>query len=273
MDWPSHRPSAATVVLSALIIVSGCSIDKTKVLAERGTVDTPSQELAERARSMFHTRPRTATAVEAAREMMSRAARGAASDDSARYEYLTEAVRYAVWLMSRSDSLIGVLAEDAVVFCNTAIRSDSSRAPAYYYRAIAIGLIARQDKLKGRAAMRDIRDDCRTAIDIDPMLDHSGPDRVLGALYLRAPGPPAGIGSLRQAVSHLERAYSAAPHYPENALFLAEAYLQASRVAEAHTLLDAVEHLLEDSSIAEDERDRWQMRLSEVREMESATGN
>jgi len=263
-----HVFAACAAVLVA-VILAGCSVDKSRVLTDGVTDEVGAARLARRARAEFDAVPRTTPSVAAAHELMRAAAQSTTPPDTARYGYLTDAARYAIWLMSRSDTLLNSLAEETVVFCNTAIRSDSSKAAAYYYRAITIGLIARKDKLKGRSAMRDIRDDCRQAIAIDPALDHGGPHRVLGALYLRAPGPPAGVGSLRQAISHLEESVAVAPEYPENRLFLAEAYLEAGRADEAAALLDTVEIQLSDPSVPADDRSRWLERMSVLREMQA----
>ncbi|MBW2708193.1 MAG: tetratricopeptide repeat protein [Deltaproteobacteria bacterium] len=61
---------------------------------------------------------------------------------------------------------------------------------------------------------------------LKPALDHGGPDRMLGGLYLRAPGPPVSIGDLEKAIVHYQRAVSQYPDFVENRLGLAKAYLE-----------------------------------------------
>ncbi len=80
----------------------------------------------------------------------------------------------------------------------------------------------------------------------DPTLDHAGPDRVLGALYLRAPAWPVSVGDIERATEHLETAARLAPRWPENHLLLAEALAFDGRDDEAEAALLTARALLED---------------------------
>ncbi|MDP9348796.1 MAG: tetratricopeptide repeat protein, partial [Gemmatimonadota bacterium] len=151
---------------------------------------------------------------------------------------LWAAARYAVWLAGRPEAGGAAYADSALVLANTAVEADSARVEGYYYRALATGFVARANPLTGRSAMRRIREDASRALALDSAFDAGGPHRALGALYLRAPGPPVGVGSLNRAVQHLEAAHRIAPEHPDNLLFLAEAYLDAGRAEEARRLLD-----------------------------------
>ena len=101
--------------------------------------------------------------------------------------------------------------------------------------------------------------------EIDASFEEAGPHRVLGGLYLEAPGPPSGVGSLRRAVRELETAVRLAPDHPDNALLLAKAYLEADRdLDRARALLDGLPERIERRSDASD-RSLWQHQLRELR--------
>lgn len=256
---------AGPVLLVASLLLPACGISTSRVLEGAGPGDADPAELARDAEEAFDRRPRDAESVRVAYRRMSAAVRATGETDPARYRYAARAARFAVWLAGHAEgSASEAFADSAVVLANTALRTDSTRVEAYHWRAIASGLYARHNRLTaGRSAMERIRDDATRAIRIDPGFQHAGPHRVLGTLYLRAPGPPAGVGSLRRAIHHLEEARKIAPDHPENVLRLAEAYLEAGRRDEAVAL---VEELLA-SEIPygdEDEREAWRTEAREL---------
>lgn len=233
------RPALITTLA---VVGAGCSINTSRVIGSdvRPAVDT--QALARAAEAAFAELPRQAPAVRDAFSSMSAATRGTEIADPRRPEYATRAARFAVWLASHLEGDESeAYADSAIAFANTAIHTDATRPAAYYWRAIAVGIFARHNRLTlGRDAMTRIREDATRAIELDPTIEHAGPHRVLGALYLRAPAPPAGVGSLARAVHELERAHLLDPEYPENRLLLAEAYVEQSKLEEASELLDLI---------------------------------
>src|SRR2546421_630302 len=62
--------------------------------------------------------------------------------------------------------------------------------------------------------------------ELDPHFDFAGADRNLGMLYHETPGWPVSIGNRKKARQHLERSRELAPDFPENHLYLLEAYLK-----------------------------------------------
>lgn len=173
---------------------------------------------------------------------MSQALGSMKGTDPLKYGALWRSAKYRVWLSYHSDrkAEISRFALEAIGFCEKAVRADENRAEGYYYRAIATGLYAEQNKLKSRDAMKRIERDALRAIELDAALSHGGPHRLLGALYLRAPGPPTGVGSLRRASQHIRQAVQLAPDYPENLLFLAELHLKSRNRQEAQRLVEQV---------------------------------
>ncbi len=226
-----------------ILLISCARIDKKSTIAEAENNGVNSAELADLAEVYFETTPRTVPRIKQAAQLMAEAALHAPAGSKKRYDYLFKRANYNIWLAVReTDSgLITALAEDAVLSCNTAIQQDSSRVEGFYYRGIALGLIGQENKLKGRDAMFSLRKDAMTAIVIDSTFDYGGPYRLLGALYLRAPGPPAGIGSKRKALHYLKKARALAPNHPENILFYSEALLAQKEHVEAKKLLETLE--------------------------------
>ena len=106
-----------------------------------------------------------------------------------------------------------------------AVARDPKNGTAHYLAAYLAGLEAENQPLKGLALVPLIERGAIRASRLNPELDHGGPDRMLGELYLRAPDPPVSIGDLEKAIDHYQRAVSQDPDFIENHLGLAEAYL------------------------------------------------
>lgn len=202
-------------------------------------VGIDARTLAAAAQQKFSESPRTVKSAGAAYDLIKEATQKISKDNPKRFDYLIQSAKYAIWLSYHGEGKNhkSKFANAAIKHSHQAIAANSQRVEGYYYRAIASGLFAEQNRLFGKAAMHQIRKDLLTAIDLDPSFDYGGPHRVLGAVYLRAPGPPAGIGSIRRAVFHLKEAYKISDEYPENLLFLAEAYLKLKKIDEATQLL------------------------------------
>jgi tetratricopeptide (TPR) repeat protein len=107
-----------------------------------------------------------------------------------------------------------------------AVAQDPENGAACYLAAYLAGLEAENNSLKGLALVPVIERGALEASRLNPALDHGGPDRMLGELYLRAPDPPVSVGDLDKAISHYRRAVSQDPDFVENRLGLAEAYLE-----------------------------------------------
>ena len=108
---------------------------------------------------------------------------------------------------------------------------------AHYLYAYLTGLEAENDQLRGLELVPIIEREALLAAELKPALDHGGPDRMLGELYLRAPGIPVSIGDVEKAVTHYQRALAIAPGYPENQLGVVGALLEEGDVEKACTHL------------------------------------
>ena len=96
---------------------------------------------------------------------------------------------------------------------------------AHYLYAYLTGLEAENNSLRGLELVPIIEREALLASDLNPAVDHGGPNRMLGALYLRAPAFPVSIGDSAKAVDHYRRAVDQAPEFLENRLGLADALL------------------------------------------------
>lgn len=251
------------MVVAGAVLLSGCGINTTR-LAGTGPVSDDAAFEAEAARALFAQSSPTSARVLDAFHRMAAAARGTAEGDTARFGRLVDATLYAIWLARRlDDDDSRAFADSALVFANSTVDSDAGRVEGFFYRAISAGLIAGQDRFRGRSAMSRIQEDGRRAVELDPAFDAGGPHRVLGALYLRAPGPPMGVGSLRRAVNHLEVAVRLGPDRVDNLLYLAEAYIEDQLPEAADALLDRAEILY--AGVTEQERPGTEAWISELR--------
>ena len=207
--------------------------------------------LTTRAREAFTQRPRrVANVIRALEDMRGAAIATPPRADlfDARFDRLRDATHYAIWLARFGDDARRY-ATAAFRLGNTLVEHAPDRGESYYLRAVAAGLLADADASFGLDAMAQIQADAKRAIEIAPAVERGGPHRVLGALYLHAPGPPAGPGSTRRAIKQLEKAVEIGPDHPGNLMFLARALARASsdrdpRVKElttrARTAIEAV---------------------------------
>jgi tetratricopeptide (TPR) repeat protein len=71
--------------------------------------------------------------------------------------------------------------------------------------------------------MSRLESEMKRALALSPDIDSGGPLRLLGALYLKAPAWPDGIGDIDKALTLLEQAVKKHPEHPLNRLFYAQA--------------------------------------------------
>jgi hypothetical protein len=108
-----------------------------------------------------------------------------------------------------------------------------SLAEVRYFLAMNLGQLARTRTLGALKLVREMEQEFKAAIAIDPAVDFSGPDRNLGKLYHFAPGWPTSLGNDKKARLHLEAAVKRDPDYPGNRLAMVEFLLDRREVAAA----------------------------------------
>ena len=93
-----------------------------------------------------------------------------------------------------------------------------------YWFAICLGQILRERGMSGLSLLSEEIKALKTAQE-EPSIDLGGPSRVLGMLYLKAPGWPAGPGDHDAALELLSEVASQYPSHPLNHIFYGEALL------------------------------------------------
>ncbi len=130
---------------------------------------------------------------------------------------------------------------------------------AHYLYAYLTGLEAENDSLRGLQLVPVIEREALFASNLDPAIDRGGPDRMLGELYLRAPGMPVSIGNLEKAIAHFRRASTIAPGCAENRMGLVEALLEEGDVEKTCKQLHK---LLSNIPPARSSEEPWQKALA-----------
>jgi hypothetical protein len=132
---------------------------------------------------------------------------------------------YAFWARqenpaSKSQSLADAKAGRRLA--EMAAREFPESGLAHYLIACLTGLEAERNQTKGLMLVPVVEHEALLAAKMNPFIDHGGPDRLLGELYLRAPGFPMSVGDSSKAAAHYKRALEFGPDYPENRLGLVE---------------------------------------------------
>lgn len=125
-------------------------------------------------------------------------------------------------------------------------------AAAHYLLAYASGLVAEQRPLQALELVTVIEQEAQQAADLDGSIDNGGPERMLGELYLRAPGFPVSIGDSALAVKHYRRAVTLAPDHRVNRLGLVEALLAEEQLPAACEELSGLFSLLASETPGDD---------------------
>jgi tetratricopeptide (TPR) repeat protein len=114
-----------------------------------------------------------------------------------------------------------------------AAKAFPSSGLAHYLIAYLTGLEAERNPTRGLRLVSVIEHEATLAAELNPAADHGGPDRMLGELYLRAPGFPMSVGDSSKAITHFRRAVEFDPAYAKNRLMLVEALMAEEENEEA----------------------------------------
>lgn len=116
------------------------------------------------------------------------------------------------------------LAAEGFGFAETALANGGDGDGAvHYYLATNLGLAIREKITLAIENLSRLEGEMKRAMDLSPDIDDGGPLRILGALYLKAPAWPNGIGDPDKALELLEKAVKKHPGHPLNHLFYAQA--------------------------------------------------
>jgi tetratricopeptide (TPR) repeat protein len=114
------------------------------------------------------------------------------------------------------------LAAEGVRFAEAALAQGGDGA-VHYYLAANLGLAVREHITLAVENLGRLESEMKQALALSPGIDDGGPLRLLGALYLKAPAWPNGIGDIDKALELLEKAVKEHPGHPLNHLFYAQA--------------------------------------------------
>ena len=116
------------------------------------------------------------------------------------------------------------LAAEGVGFAEAALaKGDGDDGAVHYYLAANLGLAVRDHPTLAVGNLGRLEGEMKQAVALSPGIDDGGPLRILGALYLKAPAWPSGIGDRDKALELLEKAVKEHPRHPLNHLFYAQA--------------------------------------------------
>tara|TARA_B110000495_G_scaffold108445_1_gene93754 strand:- start:279 stop:1004 length:726 start_codon:yes stop_codon:yes gene_type:complete len=123
-----------------------------------------------------------------------------------------------------------------ILHSSWAIDLQPDSAVSYFYRGLCRG---KQGKMKGIWASLGIiepfQEDMKKAVELGPRVNHAGPHRALGKLYLELPFFLGGDSD--KAVFHLKEAVRLAPDYAENHLGLAQILVKKNNSTQARESL------------------------------------
>ena len=123
-----------------------------------------------------------------------------------------------------------------ILHSSWAIDLQPDSAVSYFYRGLCRG---KQGEMKGVWASLGIiepfQEDMKKAVELDPKVNHAGPHRALGKLYLELPFFLGGDSD--KAVFHLKEAVRLAPDYAENHLGLAQILVKKNNSTQARESL------------------------------------
>jgi len=195
------------------------------------------------ARARFDATPRNEESVRSAAAAFARALAIRADE----YDALCDAARACAWLgeyMPGREQRRPIIRE-GILYANTALALQPRGVEARFYHGVLAGLLGDVDHDYGLDAARTVESDMKALIAQEADIARAGPWRVLGTLYVRAPGPPTSVGSLRNARKMLTAAIEKAPAWPENHLYMAELETGGDQLGNEHSARQRLEkHLL-----------------------------
>ena len=123
-----------------------------------------------------------------------------------------------------------------ILHSSRAIDLQPDSAVSYFYRGLCRG---KQGEMKGVWAslgmIEPFKEDMTKAVELGPKVNHAGPHRALGKLYLELPFFLGGDSD--KAVFHLQEAVRLAPDYAENHLGLAQILVKKNNSTQARESL------------------------------------
>ena len=152
---------------------------------------------------------------------------------SAKDKDILQGAACAAWLLESGAVCSADYAKSSQVQLKKFLHKNSQSGLGHYLLAYLIAKEAQLAPLKGIDLVPLMEQEALAASKILPEVDHGGPDRFLGELYLKAPSAPISIGDMDKSLEHYERAVKVAPDFALNRLGLASALLEDDEAKKA----------------------------------------
>jgi tetratricopeptide (TPR) repeat protein len=155
-------------------------------------------------------------------------------------DLLWRAARGAAWLARHGpEKERRAQAERGMELSRDAARAAPAAPEGYFYYGMTLGLISRIDRTS--RYIERIERIGKKLIEVDRKYAYGGGDRLVGLIYLNTYSYPfVGVGSLKEAETHLRRACELFPEYGYNQLSHAKALIEDDKKREARRALEKV---------------------------------
>jgi hypothetical protein len=236
-----------------LLLLAGCSQVPDNSLGTGGNVppeeDRRYEELVLDGRGAFLENERTIEGVQKSHERYKQAIAIRADD----YTVMWEAARTAVWLGNFGpEDMREDYVRAGIEYANTAVKLNPTGEEGLFYDGALAGKLAELDIKYGASGLETIEQRMRQLIEMKSTFIYGGPDRVLGILLMRAPGPPLGPGDWNEAEKHLKRALEIDPNWPENQLYMAELEFELADERDDPSLAESARARLQKHFLSDD---------------------
>jgi tetratricopeptide (TPR) repeat protein len=129
------------------------------------------------------------------------------------------------------------LSLEGIANAEDCIMKTPEEAACYYYHAINTGIYFSVHVTGYQNGLKTMISDCKKVLKLNGKFDHAGAYRTLGKIYTDVPEitmTKNGITKdLEKAVSYLQKAVQFDANYPENHLYLADAYWESGKKEDA----------------------------------------
>jgi len=158
------------------------------------------------------------------------------------------------WRLARTEYALAKTSDEAKIdhydqcirHSSLAIELQADSAVSYFYRGLCRG---KQGEMKGiwasLAIIDPFEEDMKKAVELDPTVNHAGPHRALGRLYMELPFFMGGDSD--KSLDHLKEAVRLAPDYAENQLGLAQAFIEKNNSEQARETLHKMMQLTDNA--------------------------
>ena len=139
------------------------------------------------------------------------------------------------------------LAEKGIGYAEQCLMHAPENAGCHYWRAVNTGLFYKIRVVGYQRGIKQMIEDCKSVIAVNPKYDNAGAYRILGRIYTKLPQTGAHTESVTRdltlAEEYLSKATQLAPDYPENYLALADTFVGQGKIQEAISALASAKEL------------------------------